>query len=274
MTLIITELSPLGITMAADTAQTMECLNTLGRTEDRAFSGLTKILPVMKLQAGLSYWGWAMMPPNSKNGPWTDWWLRSFIANNEGNFESIGDLAALLEKELRKIVPPLKDDELKLMPFGNGGVHLAGYTDIKDKRVPCFWHIHNGLSQALPDKKINPKIENANFDIPPEKYLEFEKGGATVVIRNGDIEAYATLFEKYLKQYFLEARKEMDIVIPLPTIVHRSEFWRAQIRFISELYGCSGVVSGSTIKQMSRDIGEEVTVLIITKDGIRSYYTR
>jgi hypothetical protein len=40
------------------------------------------------------------------------------------------------------------------------------------------------------------------------------------------------------------------------------------------LYGCSGVVSKNTIKQMSRDIGEEVTVLIITKDGIRSYYTR
>jgi len=274
LTLIITELSYLGIVMAADTAQTIECRNALGIIEDRAFLGLTKVLPVLKLQTGLSYWGWAKMPPDSQSGTWTDWWLRSFIANNEGNFESIGDLAALLEKELRKLVPPLTDDELKVMPFGNGGVHLAGYVDMKDGRAPCFWHVHNGRSQALPNKKIDPKIVNANFDVPPERYLEFEKRGATVVIRNGDIEAYARLFEKYLKEYFLEAGKEMGIVIPVPTIVHRSEFWRAQIRFMSELYGCSGVLSEGTIKQMSRDIGDEVTVLIITKDGIRSYYTR
>lgn len=274
MTLIITELSHFGIAMAADTAETVNSRNIRGLIEDRAFFGLTKLLHIQKLQAGISYWGWAKMPPSSESGVWVDWWLRAFLAENINNYNTIEDLAKLLEKELQKIVPPLSETELELMPYGNGGMHLAGFVDKDGKKTPCFWHIHNGASQALPEKKLDPCIVNAKYDCPPNKFLQIQKMGATYVTTNGDIEAWARFFRKYFKEYLDELRKEMKIVIPLPTIDFRAEFWRAQIRFISEVYGMGGILKEGTIHQMARGIGGEVTTLTITVDGIHNYQTR
>jgi hypothetical protein len=274
VTLIITELSHFGIAMAADTAETVNSRNVRGLIEDRAFFGLTKLMPIQKLQAGISYWGWAKMPPFSEGGVWMDWWLRAFLAKNINSYDTISDLAGLLEKELRKIVPPLSETELELMPHGDGGIHLAGFVDEDEKKVPSFWHIHNGLSQALPEKKLDPHIVNANFDCPPSKFLQIQKSGATYVTTNGDIEAWARFFRRYFKEYLDELRKEMKIVIPLPTIDFRAEFWRAQIRFISEVYGMGGIIKEGTIHQMARGIGGEVTTLTITEEGIHNYQTR
>ena len=261
--------------MAADTAQTVSSVNVRGMIEDRAFFGLTKLLPIQKLQAGISYWGWAKIPPFSKNGVWTDWWLRAFLAKNIPNYNTIGDLAELLEKELRKVVPLLSETELELMPNGNGGIHLAGFIGEEGKKVPCFWHIHNGMSQALPEKKLDPRIVNANYDCPPWKFLQLVKSGASYVTTNGDIEPWARFFRSYLKEYLIELRKEMKIVIPLPRINFRAEFWRAQIRFISELYAMGGdVLENGTLRQMVRGISADVTTLTITEDGIHNYQTR
>ena len=68
LTLIITELSRLGIVMVGDTARTVDSVTPSGKIQDRAFYGLIKVLPVQKLQAGLAYWGWAKMPPDDDNG--------------------------------------------------------------------------------------------------------------------------------------------------------------------------------------------------------------
>ena len=54
--------------MATDTAQIEGSMNVRGLVEDRAFFGLNKLLQVRKLEAGISYWGWAKMPPFSDNG--------------------------------------------------------------------------------------------------------------------------------------------------------------------------------------------------------------
>jgi hypothetical protein len=197
--LIITELSHLGIAMSADTAETTESLNSRGVTEDRAFFGLVKLLPVRKLQAGLSYWGWAKVPPSSANGVWMDWWLSSFIENKRPNYDTIEDLALLLESELRNVVPPLDQKELDIMPYGSGGIHLAGFVDEKGEKTPCFWHIHNGASQQLPNKKLDPSVVNANYDCPSSKFLEYRNKSQAMVIRNGDTEAYIRFFDKYLR---------------------------------------------------------------------------
>ena len=274
MTLIITELSYFGIVMAADTAETVSSVNVRGLIEDRAFFGLTKLLPIKKLQAGISYWGWAKMPPSSNNGVWMDWWLNHFLVRHRNNYNTISDLAKLLEKELRKIVPPLSKSALELNPLANGGIHLAGFVDEEGKKAPCFWHIHNGISKALPKKQIDPHIVNANYDCPPQKFLEFEKSGEAYITVNGDIEAYIRFFDKYLKGYLSELSKEMGIVLPLPRIHFRAEFWRSQIRFISDLYAIGGTRKNGTLKQMVRGIGGEVTTLTITENGIQDYQTR
>lgn len=53
--------------------------------------------------------------------------------------------------------------------------------------MPTFYHIHNGRSQMLEARKVfvDPKLVNANHDIPPELARELLGSGA-FVIHNGD----------------------------------------------------------------------------------------
>jgi len=150
--------------MVGDTAQTVDSRTTAGTVEERAFFGLIKVLPVPKLKAGVSYWGWAKMPPSADNGVWMDWWLRDFIDRRNNDYKTLDELARLLEEELRRNVPRMKDEEFKLCPLGNGGIHLAGFADVDKARLPSFWHIHNGQSQASPQMKIDAQIVNAIHD--------------------------------------------------------------------------------------------------------------
>ena len=276
MTLIITELHSFGyergIAMAADTALTQTSKSVDGLIEDRAFFGLTKLLPVPKLRAGISYWGWTKMPPTSTGGVWMDWWLSHFLHNKEGDYNSISELAALLEKELQMLIPPLTEQEIENGESEkSGGIHLAGFGDEGNEKHPCFWHIHNGKSQALPEKKIDPHIVNANYDCPPTKYLEIERKGLRYQTRNGDIEPYARFFEKYLSHYLDELRSEMGYVIPIPTINFAADFLREQIKFVSGLYTVGGYIDKVSLKRLARGIGGNVTTLTITNDGIQSY---
>lgn len=275
MTLIITELRrfgyEFGIAMAADTAITENSITVDGLIEDRAFFGLTKLLPVKKISAGISYWGWT----KTKQGVWMDWWLRNFLAVKYGDYNSISDLAALLEKELRNVIPSMTDKELEINEgMGNGGMHLAGLVEHGKQKVPCFWHIHNGMSQALPEKKIDPHIVNANYDCPPEKYLEWTRAGAPYQTRNGDYVPYAHFFDRYLSSYCEELKSREGIVIPIPATEFAAEFLRTQIKFISGLYGVGGTLDKrrSLIKRLPRGIGGNVTTWTITsEDEVPNY---
>ena len=275
MTLIITELHSFGpergIAMASDTAITEECKAVDGLIEDRAFFGLTKLLPVQKLNAGVSYWGWTKMSPSSKSGVWMDWWLKNFLVTKKGDYNSLSELATLLEQELRKLVPPIKDDELTINKgIGNGGIHLAGFVDFKGHKVPSFWHIHNGISQVL-DDKIDPHTVNANNDCPPQKYLEFESKGIGYQTRNGDYETYACFFEEHLIAFCRDLYSKEGYIVPIPSIDFSAEFLRTQIKFISGIYGVAGIKDRGTIKRLARGIGGNVTTLTIKENGIQSY---
>lgn len=275
MTLIITELHRFGpergIAMASDTAVTEDSKTVEGLIEDRAFFGLTKLLPVQKLNAGISYWGWTKMPPSAKSGVWMDWWLKKFLVTKMGDYNSIPELAALLEKELRLLVPRMKEEELEINKgIGNGGMHLAGFVEYDHKKVPTFWHIHNGISQVLGDK-IDPYIVNANCDCPPEKYLELERKGMMYQTRNGDYEPYARFFEEHLLKFCEELYSKEGYIVPIPTTDFASEFLRTQIKFISGIYAVAGKEDKGSIKRLARGIGGNVTTLTIKETGIQNY---
>ena len=258
--------------MVGDTAKTVSSLNPDHTIGERAFSGLIKVIPVPKLDAGLSYWGWTKIPPNDKTngGVWLDWWLQDFVAARRNDYETLEDLAHLLETELRRQVPPLTQPVLDLLPTGNGGIHLAGFEEVNSVKEPCFWHIHNGDSQARPDSPIDPLIVNANCDYPARR-LEPNQPYFT---RNGDIKAYAEFFDRHMSDYMQELHEQLGIILPFPSLVSRAEFWSAQIRFISALYEASGVIEDGILKHMVKGIGDQITTLIIATDGIRGYFTR
>ena len=150
-----------------------------------------------------------------------------------------------------------------------GGIHLAGYTEYNHEQVPCFWHIHNGISDSLPDKKLDPRLVNANFDLPPEKVLKY---GKRALIHNGEYEAFARFFHSYFQDYQKELREEMNMTIPI--YESRNEFWRAQIKFISSLFSIALDTSKILVTRIPRSIGGNVTTLTIAPNGFLEYETR
>jgi len=136
MTLVITELSSLGIAMAADTAITIPINPPNGQTYYRVLRGGVKLLPVPTLCAGISYWGLANLA-----GIPTDDWLREFLTRNQGNINSLAGLANQLQIELRQCIRAVN---LQRFPNGSFGVHLAGFVNSASGPLPAFYHIHNG----------------------------------------------------------------------------------------------------------------------------------
>lgn len=254
--------------MVGETAQTVECLAPNHTIQERSFVGLVKVIPVPELRAGLSYWGWAKIPPQEgKRGIPMDWWIQGLLSQKANQYTSIEDLAKLLEKELREIIPMMTDEELKEFYWGNGGIHLAGYAKENGQDLPCFWSIHNGLSHWHTD--FDPHIVNAHYDVKPQPFDE--KG--TAIFRNGDIDVFSQ-FSDSLSNYLKVVQLNLGIIMPYPDLNSRAEYWAAQIRFISALYEASGYLGKQGLSRMTKVIGDQVTTLTITEKGIASYFTR
>ncbi len=181
MTLILTEISPLGIAMAADTAVTNLVPQT-GQIYVQPNTAL-KLQLVPYLNAAISCWGIGEI-----SGLATDQWLSNFIATNSG-VSGLDDLANKLTVLLNDQVDNSKNGENRL------GFHMAGFVDHKGKSVPSFYHIHDGPSTTLASRGIliDPHIFNANHDLPPDVFLDIESKGTAWITRNGDYQLYAAI---------------------------------------------------------------------------------
>jgi len=275
MTLILTELSKLGIAMAADSALTEELRKPDGTIGDKVYYGAKKLFSVPKLRAGISYWGWGDIP--YPDAGWleknklerTELWLPHFLETNKDNYNSISELAKLLEYELRKRIPAI---DVKEFPYGDGGIHLAGYVQIGTEEIPTFWHIHNGLSQSLPGKEIDPRIVNANNDVPFELIENKEgaeidgrmvvDGKAEGIIRNGDIQDYVAVYELLFKtdSPFSNIVRSTGLTYPYTqTLDDRVRLLEFQIQTIAGLYRFSKEGGG---------IGGSITKITISPSGV------
>jgi len=257
MTLVLTELSTFGIAMAADSALTMPSLAPNRIVFPRVLIGVTKLFPIHKLQAGVSVWGLGQIGKID-----TDRWLENFISSNEDKYYTLQDFALLLQDELRKYVPDIDVDS-----YGTIGFHVAGFVEWKGRKLPTFYHVHNGRSQVLEDRgqasQIDPRRVNANHDISPEECEKLFDQGMAYITRNGDYEMYAALSE-LVENFFSELREKGFRVPYPPSLKARAEYLRFWIKTMSEIYRLSNIVPG---------IGGPVTSLIISERGIDGYET-
>jgi|SRR4030042_1099424 len=244
MTLILTELSKFGIAMATDSAITYTDARTPdGKLKDRVFYGLRKLFPIPKLKAGVSFWGYGDF-----QGVYLDNWLENFIEKMEPKYDSLKDFAILLQDELRKKIPKLGPrQELE----ATHGFHLAGYVDYENRKIPTLWHIHNGISAMVKD--IDPTLINANYDVPPERYIEHERTGYTLILRNGNIGVHNVLFEK-IKELFRVLHDDGFLVFYPPSLETRARFLRFLIKttegvvnLTNEIHNIGGNIETMTI---------------------------
>jgi len=261
VTLILTWLFPEGIIMGTDSAVTQPRTTPTGRTFNRILTGLKKVFHIPKINAGISCWG------KGNIGDYTvDVWLPDFISSHEEEYDTIHGFALLLQNELRDIVPVLTAPEGSYeYRYGNRGFHLSGYVEYNGQQIPTFYHIHNGLSETYPD--INPRIINANHDLPPKEVLRLFLKNIAPHVRNGDFMLYSMLLD-IITNLFDSLHKKLTVrgrpfIFPnIPQFEHPleglSEFVRFWIRLVRDVYALSN---------LPEIIGGEIYTLSIAPTG-------
>jgi len=247
MTLVLTELSPFGIVMVADSAV----------THTQRATGLTYAIPnaaeklqvIPHLSAGISCWGLGDVA-----GVPTDQWLSNFI-NSSISLNTLQNFANELARQLNAQVPPNTSGTSRL------GFHLAAFEDYNGIPTPSFYHIHDGPSTTLQLRGIpvSPTQFNANHDIPPQIFQLASTHNAWIT-RNGDYRLYANIFG--LLENFFQQLQPLGIMIPhSQNLSDRAEYLVFQIRTMSEIYRLSNLVPG---------IGGGIHYLTISPSGIHS----
>ena len=245
-TLILTELSRLGIAMAADSAVTI--IHDTGEISVRSDAAM-KLKKIPYLGAGISCWGEGTISEMS-----TDKWLSRFIHSNSA-ITQLGIFAEELAIQLNKeVTPNARETSL--------GFHLAGFEDHQGVPTPSFYHIHDGPSQMLANRGIivNPNRFNANPDIPPFLHQQLASNNKGYLVRNGDFRLYAMISES-LTKLFEELRTEGIVIPHSQNLSDRAEYLIFWIRTMIELYRLSNLVPG---------IGGGIHYLTISSGGIQS----
>lgn len=248
MTLVLTELTLHGITMAADSAVTIT--NTVSGLSYAQPNAANKLKKIPYLNAGVSCWGLGTI-----SGIPTDQWLESFIGSNSG-ITTLQEFAAELSKNLNSLMPPNNTVNGRL------GFHLAGFEDYNSQPTPSFYHIHDGASTTLEQRgiSVDPTRFNPNHDMPPHVFLQVARSDGGWITRNGDYQLYAQMFN--LLENFFAGLRPLGIMIPnSQNVGDRAEYLVFQIRTISELYRLSNLVPG---------IGGGIHYLTIIQNGIYS----
>jgi hypothetical protein len=246
MTLVLTELSPFGIAMAADSAVTFTNPQTGLSFAEPSLARKLQAIPY--LNAGISCWGMGEIAGTS-----TDEWLSDFIDSHK-TVSSLKDFVSQLAETLNAQLPQNVTGENRL------GFHVAGYETYNGVATPSFYHVHDGPSTVLSQRgiEVNPNQVNANHDMPPDIFQQKRARGEGWITRNGDYILYAKIFE--LLEDFFHELIPFGIRIPnTHNLNDRAEYLFFQIRTVSEIYRLSNLVPG---------IGGKIYFLTINPDGI------
>lgn len=239
MTLIITEISPYGIVMAADTALTFHEMTPSGRIRTRVLTGARKLQYIPYLDAGISMWGTGRIRTISGDLI-MDIWLEDLIARYEG-VESLEAFAEVMVDELQRNMG--RSDQ----PLG---FHLAGFCDKGNRKVPSFYHIRN-CEGSYRDLEIHDFVAVHEFGPGVEREEPVN------LWYNGDLGLFKAMIGG-IEAGVSRIKMTSGFEIPHPSLEGRLRFYASIIRFISDLYHSS---------RLPREIGKEVDCLGIDADG-------
>jgi hypothetical protein len=266
VTIILTELSPAGIAMAADSAISL-MRNGRVTTKDQKY--WTKLVKVPHLNAAVSYWG-AIGLVNAR----FDEWLRRKINESKSHTE-LDSFANFIATEMNKAA----SDKPVEYPIG---VHVAGFRWWPDNVYrPVFYHIHNGhghttFSQkfvTLNDQKIlietvskyiwdKRELFRVHDDFSPASknqpalMEQFQRGFLTA---NGEYANFSLIYQG-LDGIFKTLNSFPGVSVPRRPneLAPRVGFLKTLIEIVIEIYKCSS---------LSQIIGGRVLTLGIRPDN-------
>lgn len=256
MTLVLTEVSKVGIVMAADSAITFR-IDSKGRPIEKEQKLWDKLIEVPKIRAAVSYWGVI----GAVNHHFESW-LKKVISTGEQDaaYNDLDSFADYLARALNLAC--------KSKPLGNKqyvGVHVAGYVNWLDgERRPAFYHVHNGHLQIKPNvevitvngqeyiKAVHPeiiadprKLFEKHKDFPKES-RSLEENLAVLdngyITRNGDYFIYAVL-ARQIDRALAYINRIPGVSIPRKPqdINSRKGYIHVILQTMVNLYACSSI---------------------------------
>lgn len=258
MTLVLTEVSTLGVAMAADSAVTV-------RPSGRVYIGAQKLLPVYEIDAGLSIWGEGVIGDKP-----ADEWLQDFITSDVVSGVGLWDMANRLAEKVNQVFGSVIPRRM--------GIHVGGFDEKDGIRVPAFYHIHNG--HYHPEVRNRQIVEIPDEDPPIREFRahpDHPPGREYRMTRNGDFAIFAFLYGQ-MNPLFDRIREATGLVFPYPpSLEARGEYLRFWIKTLVEIYRLSNYrrrILPQPATAGDASIGGPVTVLTISESGIKSFYTR
>lgn len=240
MTLIISEITPFGIAMVADTTYNFKEMMPSGAIGSRVLNGARKLQYIPYLNAGISMWGTGRV--KSITGEiFTDLWVEDLIRRYQG-IDTLESFASALREELERAMGQ-EDRPL--------GFHLAGYEEQEGHRWPAFFHVRNCEGDYA-----SPEIHDfvLGREVGRTKLPDDEEG---LVWYNGDYGLYKNIRDG-VEKGLSKIRSISGFEVPHPSLEGRTRYLAGWVRFISDLYECSN---------LPREIGYEVDCLAIPVEG-------
>lgn len=262
MTLVLTELSPQGIVMAADSAITFINLKT-GQKQNVNTKGWSKIIRAPRIHAAISYWGMIGAVTQIQ----FDNWLKENVIQSD-EYNDIFSLATHLAQKLNDACQnkPLKDGY-------NTGFHVAGFGKWPDgQRRPVFLHVHNAhlLVSTIPQVNemgeliaIYPgvisepiKLFEVHYDFP-DINKSIEENLITLsqnyITRNGDFFPYLVIWENLQSAFnVLNLIKGLSIPANPNNLGSRKDYLQMAMETIIRIYQSSNhkqkpIIGGNAI---------------------------
>ena len=245
MTLVVSEISRLGILMIGDSAITFSQtgLPTV------VINGAAKIHYSEKANIGFAMWGNAFV-----RGQQLDLWLKTFIDTTIIANEDIEIVGQRLTKQIRIEL------EQEHKPWSDliFGIHIAGYKD----GLPRLWHIHCGHSNE-PDHE--PRLYHDFFeDKWSEDYFRatfFPPGGggtASAHLRNGYAPYYGLLFDSLIG-YSNNLRGILGTELPTDTLEGHLQYHKILVKFVAGALVAAGIHPG---------VNDNLSSISFNQDGI------
>ncbi|WAC08412.1 MAG: hypothetical protein OS130_04250 [Thermodesulfobacteriota bacterium] len=240
MTLVVSDISHLGIIMVGDSAVTYKS----NANDLEVSDGAVKIQYAPKVNVGFAFWGDA-----SVNNIRIDNWMINFIKYHikpNDSLETIGDkLVSQLNPILTSTNKPWKD----LVR----GIHIAGYRN----GLPCLFHIHTGHNDE-------PAHELKFYrDFPDDqKWSEFQfsyfLNFGFIHLGNGYHPLFGPLFD-YVLKYSKELRANLNIEFPQKNIIGRLEFYKLLVKFVAGTLIASGIHPG---------VNDKLSAVVFNENGL------
>lgn len=192
MTLIVSEVSRLGIAMAADSAETSghNCRWNLTHPQPAVRTGAEKIAAIESCRTAIAGWGVAHL---GKDQMPTDLFLQDFACDVPRGL-GLAKIGERLADRVNKLGGP--------RACGDGGFHVAGYAHDDGCSYPAIYHVYPDSAGVM---QLHFDWPNKHWDgyenSRPEGWRQALDKGSIGWLFNGSIKTYKRLSKEIYRIY-------------------------------------------------------------------------